>query len=51
MTTTYKGFRIDYANCAAIIYKGSNFIKGFASDETKTGLSGLDKAKKYIDNV
>lgn len=49
MKTTYKGFEIDYKQGAACIMKPK--FKGFASDETKNGKSGLEKAKLYIDSI
>ena len=47
MKTTYKGIAIDYVLGSACIIKPK--FKGFASDETTTGKSGLEKAKLYID--
>lgn len=48
MKTTYKGINIDYKEGSACIMNPK--FKGFASDETKNGKSGLEKAKLYIDN-
>jgi hypothetical protein len=49
MTTTYKGFKIDFKDSGAIIEIPT--FKAFASDETTTGKSGLEKAKDFIDKL
>lgn len=49
MTTTYKNIKINYGKGSACIMFPK--FKGFASDETKDGLSGLEKAKRYIDSL
>jgi hypothetical protein len=46
---TYKGIKIDFTKGAACIMKP--VFKGFASDETKGGKTGLQKAKNYIDSI
>lgn len=52
MTTTYKNFQIDYKDSGAVIYKEDKFVKAFASDDKGTSeISGLEKAKKYIDSI
>lgn len=50
-TAYYKNFRIDYHPGAAAVYKDDEFLKGLASDDAciETGLTGFEKAKKWID--
>ena len=49
MKTTYKNIEISYGQGSACIMEPT--FKGFASDETKNGKSGLEKAKAYIDTL
>lgn len=48
ISENYKGYKIDYKDCGAIIV---SLMKCFASDEIQGGKSGLAKAKNYIDNI
>ena len=41
-------FNIDYNEAAAVLYENGKYVRCFASDETKNGLSGFEKAKQYI---
>jgi len=51
MRYTKGKYQIDYEKSGAALYENGKFVKCFASDETKTGLSGFDKAKKYLETL
>lgn len=48
--TLESGYEVDYDLSGAVLYWGSErkFIKAFASDETSTGSTGLEKALNFL---
>ena len=48
MQVTIGQFKIDYKDGGAVLYKNNSMVKCFASDETKNGSSGYEKALHYI---
>ena len=48
MKVLKEGFTVDHKNSGAVLYKNGLFVKAFASDESKDGKTGLQKAELFV---